>query len=78
VIGCGFAVLNAHGDGFLDKAREIVLANATRQSPQNESWKFLPRLDFGKPRLAIERVSGGLSNATRPSACFACIRLYLR
>jgi len=78
VIGCGFAVLNAHGDGFLDKALEIVLGNATRQLPQNESRQFLPRLNFGKPRLAIERVSGGPSNAPRPSACFACIRLHLR
>jgi len=78
VIGCGFAVLNAHGDGFLDKALEIVLVNATRQLPQNESRQFLPRLDSSKPRLAIDRVSGGLSNATTPSACFACIRLYLR
>jgi len=36
VIGCAFAEPNAHGDGFLEKALEIVLAAPMRQLSQND------------------------------------------
>ena len=35
VIGCGFAVLNVLGDGFLESALEIVFVNAIRRLSQN-------------------------------------------
>ena len=35
--GCEFFVLNAHGNGYLEMALEIALANAMRQVSQNDS-----------------------------------------
>jgi hypothetical protein len=71
VIGCGFAVLNAHVYGFLKRLLRSCWQMRCASDLNAAGRQFLPRLDFGKPRPAIERVFGGLSNSPRPSACFA-------
>ncbi len=64
---CGFAELNAHWGRFPVNALAIALANAIRQLSQDDGQQFVPQLDFGKPRQAIERVCGSLSNS--PNIC---------